>query len=281
MNKHITGVLFTLPAISLLCAVLIIPLGASILLSFETDSGLGLGQYIKLLKNDAARYSFWITFIFTFFSVAGHIVLGMISSLLLKTRLYLSKLWRIILLIPWIISPVICGVIWRWMLDPLYGIVNHWLTNLGLITQPILWLENPFFAVVSVTIAWIWTGFPFVMLIILAGLQQIPENLYEAAKVDGATSIQRFRHVTLPNLKLVLVVAALLDTIQCFRAFSSIYVMTQGGPGDTTNVISIFIFKHAFEYFEFEFASGAGVSMALVLMFLGYLYMKALGEEVA
>jgi len=273
--------LFVLPAVSLLCAVLIIPLCASVLLSFETDSGLGLGQYIKLLKDDTARHSFWVTFLFTFFSVAGHIGLGMISALLLKTRLYLNKLWRILLLIPRIISPVICGVIWRWMLDPLYGIVNHWLIKSGLISQPILWLENPYFAVASVTIAWIWTGFPFVMLIILAGLQQIPELLYEAAKVDGVTSIQRFRHVTLPNLKLVLVVASLLDTIQCFRAFSSIYVMTQGGPGDTTNVISIFVFKHAFEYFEFEFASGAGVSMAVVLMILGYLYMKLLGEEVA
>jgi len=269
-----------LPAISLLGAVLIIPLGASIMLSFETDFGLGVEHYLKLLKNDAARHSFGITFIFTFFSVAGHIILGMISSLLLKTRLYLNKLWRILLLIPWIISPVICGVIWRWMLDPLYGIVNHWLTNLGLITQPILWLENPFLAVVSVTLAWIWTGFPFVMLIILAGLQQIPESLYEAARVDGASAIQRFWHVTLPNLKIVLMVAALLDTIQCFRAFSSIYIMTQGGPGDTTNVISIFIFKHAFDYFNFEFASSAGVTMALILLLLGYLYMKSLGDEI-
>lgn len=281
MIRHRTGVFFTLPAVSLLGAILVIPVCWSVLLSFETDSGIGFGQYMKLLKNDAARHSFLITFIFTFFSVAGHIILGMISSLLLKTKLYLSKLWRILLLIPWIISPVICGVIWRWMLDPLYGMVNHWLTKLGLISQPILWLENPFLAIVSVTLAWIWTGFPFVMLIILAGLQQIPENLYEAAKVDGATATQRFLHVTLPNLKPVLVVAALLDTIQCFRAFSSIYIMTQGGPGDTTNVISIFIFKHAFDYFNFEFASSGGVTMALVLLFLGYLYMKSLGEEVA
>ena len=280
MSRKWTGFLFTLPAILLVSVVLLIPLSASILMSLRDSSGLGLHQYAKLIQDEGARHSFLVTFVFTLLSLAGHFALGFIAALLLKTRLYLSKLWRVLLLIPWIISPVICGVIWRWMLDPLYGVIHYWLTDLGLISQPILWLENPFFAVASVTLAWIWTGFPFVMLIILAGLQQIPESLYEAAKVDGASGLQRFGYITLPNLKMVLVVAALLDIIQCFRAFSSIYVMTHGGPGGATNIISIFIFKHAFEYFNFEYASAAGVSMALILLFLGYLYMKLIEEEV-
>lgn len=280
VHRH-TGLFFTLPAVVLLAGVLGIPLAAAVLLSVTTRSGIGFDHYVRLFQDGSARHSFWVTFVFTVSSVTMHLLLGMVAALLLKSKLWLGRLWRILLLVPWIISPVICGVIWRWMLDPLYGMINGWLLRLGLVAQPVLWLEHPIWALVSVTAAWVWTGFPFVMLIILAGLQQIPEELYEAARVDGASGPQRFRYVTLPGLQLVLGVAVLLDTIQGFRAFSSIYVMTQGGPGDTTNIISIFIFKYAFEYFDFEFASAVGVAMAAILLAFGYLYMRSVGEEVA
>ena len=138
-----TGIWLITPAVVLHTAVLVVPLAASFLLSFRTPGGFGIGQYAKLLGDPRSRDAFWATFELTLLSVAGHLVLGTLAAVLLKTRLCLGRLWRVILLIPWIVSPVICGVIWRWMLDPLYGVVNQWLAGLGAIRQPIAWLEVP------------------------------------------------------------------------------------------------------------------------------------------
>ncbi|MGD8763538.1 MAG: sugar ABC transporter permease [Desulfobacteraceae bacterium] len=281
-DRHMWMV-FVLPGVILLILVLGWPAITSILYSFETekagDAAYTFANYKSLLKDPFFSTTFWNTTVFVFFSVAAHMILGLTVAMVLNSALPAKPVFRVIALLPWVIPDVVAGIIWKWMFDPIYGALNDLLIKIGLLNTPIEWLSNPKLAMISAILVNLWRGFPFVMLILLAGLQSIPRHLYEAAAIDGAPKLQQFIHITLPGLKKMIVVALALDIVWEVRRFGLIQAMTQGGPGVLTEVLSTYTYKQYFKFFRFEYASAISVVMTIVLLLVSLPYIWMISQE--
>jgi multiple sugar transport system permease protein len=281
-DRHMWMV-FVLPGVILLVMVLGWPAITSILYSFETekagDAAFTLANYKSLLKDPFFNTTFWNTTVFVFFSVVAHMILGLAVAMVLNSALPAKPVFRVIALLPWVVPDVVAGIIWKWMFDPIYGALNDLLIKIGLLNTPIEWLSNPKLAMTSAILVNLWRGFPFVMLILLAGLQSIPKHLYEAAAIDGAPKFQQFIHITLPGLKKMIVVALALDIVWEVRRFGLIQAMTQGGPGILTEVLSTYTYKQYFKFFRFEYASAISVVMTIVLLFVSLPYIWMISQE--
>ena len=269
--------LFIAPAFILLIATLGFPAFVAVTQSFGIfvrDQGIGLQNYLKLAADPVFHETLLNTVQFVAGTVLFHFLLGLSVALVLNMDIRARRFWRIIALLPWTVPDVISGLIWKFMLAPLSGIVNEVLSRLHLISDPIRWLSNPQLALPSVISAEIWRGYPFVMLILLAGLQAIPQRLYEAAEIDGASVFQRFRYITIPHLRTMILIALALDTIWQARRFGAIYNMTYGGPGHASEVLSLFTYKHYFQYFNYGYASAIAVTLATMMFIVSYPYLK-------
>ena len=281
-DRHMWMV-FVLPGVILLVMVLGWPAITSILYSFETekagDAAFTLANYKSLLKDPFFNTTFWNTTVFVFFSVVAHMILGLAVAMVLNSALPAKPVFRVIALLPWVVPDVVAGIIWKWMFDPIYGALNDLLIKIGLLNTPIEWLSNPKLAMTSAILVNLWRGFPFVMLILLAGLQSIPKHLYEAAAIDGAPKFQQFIHITLPGLKKMIVVALALDIVWEVRRFGLIQAMTQGGPGILTEVLSTYTYKQYFKFFRFEYASAISVVMTIVLLLVSLPYIWMISQE--
>jgi multiple sugar transport system permease protein len=273
---------FVLPGTLLLVLVLGYPAIQSILYSFYPEGGgsaYTLNNYSILFKDPVFRQVFGNTVLFVILSVASHLLLGLGVALVLNVEIFAKPLFRLIALLPWVVPDVVAGIIWRWMYDPVYGSFNDLLMKVGLISTYVQWLSNPNLALLSVTFVNLWRGFPFVMLILLAGLQSIPRVLYEAAAIDGASRLQLFFRITLPSLRKMLVVALALDIVWEVRRFGLIQTMTQGGPGNITEVLSTYIYKQYFQFFRFEYASTVAVIMTVALLIISLPYIWMISQE--
>jgi multiple sugar transport system permease protein len=181
-------------------------------------------------------------------------------------------------ILPWLFTIAVIAVIWRLLLDP-SGVVNYVLQSLGVLQEGVNWLSDPGKALWAVTFVNIWSGYPFFMISLLAGLQGIPNDLYEAAAVDGANPVQRFLHVTLPQLRPVIISMAVLDLIWTSQQFALIWMLTGGGPLNVTEVLSTFTYKQAFSEYEFATASAAAVIVLLLTMILAFFYVRLQRER--
>lgn len=274
--------LFVLPGILLLIAVLGFPAIQSLLYSIRSEQagqGYTIAQYAALLKDPFFKTTFWNTVVFVSVSVATHMILGLAVAMVLNSALPAKPLFRLIALLPWVVPDVVAGIIWKWMFDPIYGALNDLLLKVGLLESPVEWLSNPKLALFSVILVNLWRGFPFVMLILLAGLQSIPKELYEAGAIDGASKPSLFFHITLPGLKKMIVVALALDIVWEVRRFGLIQAMTQGGPGVLTEVLSTYTYKQYFKFFRFEYASAISVVMSVVLLLVSLPYIWMISQE--
>ena len=276
-------VFFVLPGVLLLVLVLGFPAITSLSYSIKPEQAgpvsYTLSNYMNLLKDPFFSRTFWNTGIFVFLSVASHMVLGLAVAMVLNTALPAKPLFRLIALLPWVVPDVVAGIIWKWMYNPIYGAINDFLLRIGLINTPVEWLSNPALALFSVILVNLWRGFPFVMLILLAGLQAIPRHLYEAAGIDGASRVQSFFHITIPGLRKMIVVALALDIVWEVRRFGLIQAMTQGGPGVLTEVLSTYTYKQYFQFFRFEYASAIAVVMTVVLLLVSLPYIWMISQE--
>jgi multiple sugar transport system permease protein len=212
-------------------------------------------------------------------TVIGHFLIGILLASLLNLKLPGRTLFRAILLAPWLFPEVVVGLLWKWMLNSMYGIFNHFLMSAHIISEPISWLGNPSTALFAVVLVAIWKGYPLVMILVLAGLQAIPDELYEAAQIDGSSRWQSFRFITLPGLRPLLVITLILDTVWWFKHFTLIWLLTQGGPVKATNVVSIDIFKAAFESFRFGPAAAMAVIVFFICFLIGYVYRRLLSDD--
>ncbi|MBC7251921.1 MAG: sugar ABC transporter permease, partial [Anaerolineae bacterium] len=260
------GFAFVLPCLLMLFLILGFPMIIAILNSFtplwSEVKTFTLDNYVKLAKDKLFWNALSITFRFVASTVLLHLLVGLAVALALNAQIRANRFFRVIAILPWTVPDVISGLIWRFMYNPTSGIINHFLRELGLTKSYIEWLAQPHLALPSVIFADVWRGYPFVMIILLAGLQAIPRELYEAARVDGASSLQEFRHITIPLLRRMIIIALALDTIWQFRRFGLIYNMTLGGPGHVTEILSLYVYKQYFKYFNFEYASAMAVVMA-------------------
>jgi multiple sugar transport system permease protein len=262
------GYLFVLPLVVLVLLLIAYPLGSAVYLSLtEKYVGypprfVGLKNYVDLTGDPVFRKVIWNSAVFTVGSVTVKLMIGFLMALSLHQALFARRLVRGILLLPWVVPTVITALAWHWMFDALRGFINVSLETLGLIGEPIAWLGQPTTAMMAVVVVNIWRGFPFFGVSLLAGLQAIPADLYEAAAVDGASATQRFRHVTLPGLRPVIFVTALISTIFTLNDFNIVYVMTRGGPGIATHILATYTYEVGFQALRW----GRAVAVSMYLM---------------
>ena len=282
-DKHL-WFFFVSPATLTLILVLGFPAIITLFYSITPErakilDGITAANYIRAMNDPLFWTSFVNTMLFVSSSVAFHFALGITLALFLNEALRGNLIFRIIMLLPWTIPDVVAGIIWKWMLNPVHGVINDILSKLNIIEEPILWLSSAELAAPSLIACNIWRGFPFVMVILLAGLKSIPNELYEAAAIDGASILSRFRHITLPGLRKIIVVALALDTVWEFRRFGLVKAMTGGGPGHTTEILSLTVYKQYFEFFRFEYASAVAIIMSLVLLIVSFPYILMIVKE--
>lgn len=238
--------------------------------------GVGLANYVEVLGDSRFHVAVRNTLIFTLASIVAHMVLGLLFAVLLNSPsigAISRSVFRTVLVLPWLFTVAIVAVLWRLILDP-NGVLNYLLEAAGLIDAHVGWLSDPGKALGAVVLINIWAGYPFYMISLLAGLQGIPGVLYEAATVDGAGGGRKFLHVTLPQLRPLIVGLLLLDFIWTTQQFPLIWMTTGGGPIDATEVIGTYTYKLAFSRYEFSLASASGVVILVASMLVALVYAR-------
>mgnify|MGYP001547558394 CR=1 FL=1 len=285
-RRRFYGYLFVAPVFLFLCAVVLFPLCHAFWTSLLRVRGLnstfvGFANYARVLADDAFWHSLWLSFAFTAVAVSLHMVLGLALAMLLAELRTARTALRIAFLTPWMGAPAVGATIWLWLLEPQFGVVNYLLRFAHVISAPQAWLGEPATAFASIVAVDVWRGVPFVMLLMLAGLQTVPPEQYEAAAMDGASAWQRFRYVTWPNLRYLLVVASTLDAINTVRHYDIIGVMTAGGPAEATQVLPVLLYNTAFRGNRFGEAAAIGVLLLVVVLALSTFYIRVtrIGRE--
>jgi multiple sugar transport system permease protein len=235
---------------------------------------VGLANYGSLLAEAAFWRSLGVTLVWTVGTLSLQLVAGVLIALLLHQNILFRSLARSLILFPYFVSTVVAVLVWRWLFNDLYGILNHLLVASGLVDMPVDWLGQMPNAMISVILVGTWKYFPFVVIAVLARLQSIPEHLYEAATIDGANAWARFWDVTLPELRAVLLVVLLLRTIWDFKEFDLIYLLTGGGPLTSTLTLPLLVYKESFGLNEMGKASAYAVAMMLVMLVFMTIYLR-------
>jgi multiple sugar transport system permease protein len=275
-----TGYWFVAPATIVLLLVLVVPVVHVGYESFvwTTSSRArvvpSVRNYVALTEDEVVRIAMMNTVTFTVVSVLGHLAIGLGVALLLDQRIRGRAVFRNLALLPWMLPPAVVATGWAWLYHNPFGMLNPLLTGIGVLAAPRAWLAAPDTAMGAVIVANLWRGFPFISLVLLAGLQAIPAILYEAAGVDGAGPWARFRHVTLPGLRRVLLIALTLDVINTVKYFDLIWVMTAGGPANRTEVLATLIYRLAFQFFRTGRAAALAMVMVLALAAFSVFYVR-------
>ncbi len=240
---------------------------------------IGLKNYIRLFQDSLFYHSLHISLYFVVGSIIGQFSLGLLIALIFHRRPRAARFLRPVFIIPWILSAIIIGYSWIWMYNYNFGLINSALRALGL--APIRWLNDITMAIWALVIANIWRGTPFTMLFLEAALKNIPDELYEAAQVDGASAWQSFRHVTLPMLRPAITINLILVTMWTFNLFDTILVMTQGGPANATLTTAMYMYNNAFRYGLFGYGAAITLIMLLINVILAVLYFRTVGRTQA
>jgi ABC-type sugar transport system permease subunit len=288
LSDRALGVVFLAPFVVVSLVFVIYPALAAIRLAFYTKppfrntlTFVGLDNF-RYLADDPV---FWAAarqaLVWTASSIVLQTVLGVAIALLLNQAVRGINVFRGLLLFPYMVPTVVIALVWRWMFNPEFGVVNAWLRETGLLAADIYWLSDPAWAMVSTILLNVWKFTPFVVICVLARLQTIPAEIDEAALVDGAGAWQRFLYVTLPQLKAVLAVVVVFRTIWTFNKFEEIYLLTRGGPGTSTFNLAVYAFEQATANLKLGVAAATGVVM-LVFLFAGSaLYLRLARQEEA
>ncbi|MDK2944715.1 MAG: multiple sugar transport system permease protein [Mesotoga sp.] len=284
-RKGLFGFIFLLPVIVMISIFFIYPLIKVVLMSFQEwkimggSSFVGLSNYKKALVDDEFWKTLWNTIIYAIIVTPMIFVPAVLLANALKKTSRSTKILRTIFFLPYAISFVAASYIWQWIYNDSYGILNYILISLNLIGQPINWLGQTWLSRVMVSIMVAWKTLGFTMIIVIAGLQGISPQIYEAASIDGAEKSQVFRYITLPLLRPTLVLALILSLAGSFKAFDHFYIMTKGGPLKTTETIVMYINKIGFEFYDIGFGSAVSVIFLGILLLISYLQLKAGGFQ--
>lgn len=271
------------PTVILMTVLMLIPIIMVIIYSFKdnvimnkTPIFVGIAHYVEILTDSTFHQAIFNTLYFTVMSVIFHFVIGLSFALLLNTKVLhpvTKSLFRVIYVLPWVFTATIIAILWRLMLNP-NGIVNYILTAANIVSSKVEWLSSSQFALHALTYINIWSGYPFFMVSLLAGLQGIPNELYEAATIDGANTIRSFRYITIPKLKPIIVSMAMLDFIWTVQQFPLVWMTTGGGPIHATEMLSTYTYKLAFSSYQFSQASASAVIILILSMCMALFYVK-------
>lgn len=234
----------------------------------------GLDNFIRVMQQE----NFWAitgrSFLWTILAVIVKTVLGMIIALCLNVEFLGRKTARMLFIIPWASSVPISSMLWRWVYDHEFGLLNQTLISLGITQNPPVWLGTPVWAFISCIWVDIWIGIPFMALVFLAGMQSVSKDLYESASVDGVNAAGKFFYITLPSIKQIIFIATLLSSLWTFNDFNTIYILTRGGPAGSTDILITAIYKSGFEWLRFSDAAVMAVVTFIILMGFSLFYAK-------
>jgi len=284
--KKTTPYLLLVPALLFTVFVLAYPLVQNLINSLSDVSMItgnsgwtGLSNYKHVFEDTLFWRSFGNTSVYAVGGTALALIIGLGFALMLNLKLgKINTIMGCLYTVPWVISPVVAGFAWKWLLNDNFGIVNYWLAHLGVVKVGTSWLGDPHTALVCVMLARIWQFYPFAMVMFLAGLQSIPQEQYEAAAVDGATMIKRFFYITIPNLKTVTSVLLVLGVIWSFNDFNMVFVMTRGGPMNSSMVLPVLVREFSFVQFDLGKGSALSVMIFALLTTLSFLYLKVISR---
>ena len=268
------------PAIAVLLALSIYPLIYAVNVSLHVESATGsrlsFANFGRLASDAFFLAALAHTLVYSFAALTIEFLLGLALALLLNSRLRGRTVFRALLLVPMMLPAVVVGVIWRLLLNPNYGPVNSALRSLRIDTAVLTWTASPKLAMFSVIVVDCWQWTPFMFLVLLAGLQAIPLEPYEAALIDGSSRWQTFRHITLPLLKPAILIALLLRTMDLLRVFDQIFILTEGGPGFATETLSLYIYRTAFRFFDFGYAAALSFVLLAITNVISMMYIRLL-----
>lgn len=276
---------FVLPAVIIMVALIIYPMLYGVYLSFFNTNlvtrwdFVGLKYYQQAVTQPEFASTVLLTFKFMLLVVAGHFLLGFVLASFLNKEFKGRLAFRIIFMLPWLFPETVVALLFTWIMNPMYGVLNAILKGMGLISGNVSWLGTAELAFPSVVFACIWKGYPLVMTMILAGMQAISNDLYEASHIDGANRWRQFLHVTVPSLKPVLTTTLILDSVWWFKQYTLVYTMTAGGPGSSTSLISLNIFSTAFESLRFGKASAWAVIVFVICYLISKVYRVVLRDD--
>lgn len=282
MKKKIEPWLFLLPVLIVLLLLFGYPLINSFVMAFQNYKLTapndiffnGLDNFRKLA---ADRDSFMIlknSFVYVIASVMGQFLLGMTLAVALKKQFKGRGIYQSIVFLPWAFSGFVVGLIFRWSFNGEYGVVNNILMSLGIIDKNIAWLGTPGYSLAVVIFAMIWMGIPFFAIMILAALQSIPSDVYEAADVDGCGAVRQFFQITLPYIKPTIITTILLRTIWIFNSLDLVVIITDGGPANTSQTLPAYMYSKAFGSYDFGFAAALGVTLMIILGLYALIFLK-------
>jgi multiple sugar transport system permease protein len=271
---------FAYPALLITVAVIVFPWLFTIYMSFhdwkigQAREYVGFANFVKLATDARFRESIGHTLYFTALAVVLPVIFGTIAALLFNERFPLRGLLRAVFILPMMATPVAVALVWTMMFHPQLGVLNYLLSLVGI--PPQLWVYEPSTVIPSLVLVEVWHWTPLVMLIVLGGLASLPTEPYESAKIDGASAWQMFRHITLPLIMPFLLVAIVIRTIDALKAFDTIYVITQGGPGTASETINIYLYLQAFSFYNIGYASAVTIVffVLIVLLALVLLYLR-------
>ncbi|RMI13025.1 MAG: sugar ABC transporter permease [Calditrichaeota bacterium] len=284
MNPRRLAYLYVAPALLIMAAVVLYPFLYNLVISFSNMSLAhfrdwrlkGLENYLVVLTDRDFWYFFGKTVLWTVLNLIFHVSIGVFLALILNKDLKGRSIFRTLLILPWAVPQYITALTWRGMFNPEYGAVNLWLERLVGIQIP--WLSTEWGAFTACLITNIWLGFPFMMVIALGGLQSIPDELYEAADIDGAGAWHKFRHITVPLLKPVMVPAITLGVIWTFNNFNVVWLVSNGGePSDTTHILVSWVYKAAFRYFRMGYAAAFSMIIFALLLLFSWRFIRRTG----
>ena len=280
------GILFVLPAFLVFVGY---PILRNIILSLQdvtmanlvhgAKKFVGFQNYIELFKDAVFRTSLTNTLVFTVCCLVAQFIIGFALAIFFNKRFAISKPLRGILLVPWMIPITVTALIFKLLFATDIGVLNYILKSLHIISENIEWLTTPQTAMFALICANVWIGIPFNMILISTGLTTIPKDLYESASIDGATGVQAFFKITLPLLRPTIESVLILGFIYTFKVYDLVYVMTSGGPVNSTHMLSTYSYKLSFEMFQYSKGSAVANVLLVILMIVGIFYLRATKEE--
>jgi multiple sugar transport system permease protein len=283
-RRRSVGALFVAPALLILAAILAYPILDSILLAIQhvalksgriERSWAGLANFQRLVSDQTVRMALLNTIYFSAAEVVLVVGLGLGVALLLNNPMGRSGFLRVVLVVPWAIAPVANAVLWQWILNANYGVLNGILKSLGVIDHNQIWLGSPILALNFLLLVDVWKSIPFVALLMLAGLQQVPSVLYRAAYMDGASPLQTLVHITLPSIRTAIAIAVVLQTIWSLRLFDLVFVLTRGGPADATVLLNFLAYRVTFNFLDLGYGAAIAnvVFAATFLLAMVYIWL--------
>ena len=280
-RKQFYGLVLIFPALFLVCILLFLPTINTIINSFtdcsfikgESSQFVGFSNYLHILKDDEFISSLRNTFLFSFTTVFFELILGILLALVINQSFAARGVLRTIILFPWILPTALNAITWRWLYNTDFGFFNSLLYSLGIVSQNINWLGRIPLSMISMMVVAIWKTSSFMALIILTGLQTIPKDIYDAARIDGANSIQYFQRIILPLIVPSIVVALLFRSMDAFRAFELPFSLTHGGPAGSTQTLSLFGYRQFFQFLKFGSGSAVSVIQFILFFIIALLYL--------